>query len=397
MAPHTPASSIVRRAAFWAVAVVAVGYFPLAFSYTWHLFVPDAPALQDELQAAVVSPDFASGRGSVVALRAEEYAAQRVVLLVHTATGASALVLAVLQLATRLRARRPALHRWTGRAYLLLMTTSMLAAYAFLLDAPAAAYFGGTAFDLQLWVLASSTVATAALAFAAIRRRDVAGHRAWITMNISFMLTAPLLRIIWTALGRIDHDLELMMAIDLGASGLGVLAPGAGAVALLLASGPGRRVVAPAARQPVARQPVARQYVALLVASLAGSLWLAERFAGLPSGTPVALVLLGHLVPAWCLLLGCLAGALRAGRADRGEQEVRWRWLAWGAALSTPAAAATSVLASEVYGPVDGFLAGQMVGASGPIFLAFVLVLHAGRRPVTAGLPSAEAATASVA
>lgn len=366
----TRGSSTVRRVTFWVVAVLAVGYFPLAFTSTWHLFVPDAPLLQDELQAAVVSQDFAFGHGSVVALRAEEYAAQRVVLLVHTVTGAVALVLAVAQFPARLRARRPVLHRWTGRAYLVLVAASMLAAYAFLLDAPAAHYFGGTAFDLQLWVLASATVGTAALAFVAIRRGDVAGHRAWITLNLSFLLTAPLLRLVWTALGRIDRDLELMMAIDVGASGLGVIAPGAGAVALVLTSARGDRTgVTPGA---------VRQYAAVAVVSLAGSLWLAGRFAELPSGTPVSLVLLGHLVPAWGLVLVCLAGAARAGREARGDAERRWRWLAWGAALATPAAAATGVLASPVYGPVDGFLAGQMVGASGPVFLAFVALLPAG-------------------
>lgn len=389
MADATRRSWTLRRASFWLAAAVTVGYFPLAFTYTWHLFVPGAPSLQDELQAAVVSRDFAVGHGSVVALRAEEYAAQRVVLLVHTITGSTALVLAMLQFPTRIRARLPGLHRWTGRAYLLLMATSMLAAYAFLLDAPAAAYFGGTAFDLQLWVLASSTVGSAALALAAIRRGDVAGHRAWITLNISFMLTAPLLRLIWTVLGRVDRDLEVMMGIDVGASGLGVVAPGAGAVALVLASGRGRRV-------PVA-PGVVRQYAALGAASLAGSSWLVARFADLPEGTPVALVLLGHLLPAWCLVLACLVAAVRAGRASWGEQERHWRWLAWGAALSPAAAAATSVLASPVYGRVDGFLAGQMVGASGPVFWAFVLVLHAARPAPSAQGPAAGAPTAAVA
>ncbi|HWJ10575.1 MAG TPA: DUF2306 domain-containing protein [Nocardioides sp.] len=386
----TRGSSTVRRVALGAVVLVTVAYFPLAFTYTWHLFVPDAPRLQDELLAAAVSHDFAFGHGSVVALRAEEYAAQRVVLLVHTVTGATALVLALPQLSARLRARRLVLHRWTGRAYLLLMATSMVAAYAFLLGAPSADYFGGTAFDLQLWVLASATVASAALAFVAVRRGDVVGHRAWITLNISFMLTAPVLRVVWTALGRLDRDLELMMGIDMGASGLGVLAPGAGAVALVLASGRGARsAVAPG---------VARQYAAVLAVSLAGSLWLAVRFAQLPPGTPVALVLVGHLLPASCLVVGCLAGAVRAARDGHGDQELRWRWLAWGAALATPAAAATGVLATAVYGPVDGFLAGQMVGASGPIFLAFVALLHAGRRPVGPDAPEpADAEVAAVA
>ena len=81
----------LSRIGFWVVALVAVGYFPLTFTYFWHEFAPGAPMLQDELQGAVVGHDFAFGHGSVAQLRAEEYAANRVVMLVHTTTGALAL------------------------------------------------------------------------------------------------------------------------------------------------------------------------------------------------------------------------------------------------------------------------------------------------------------------
>src|SRR5690349_316649 len=37
----------LSRVGFWVVALVAVGYFPLAFTYFWHYFVPGAPMLQD--------------------------------------------------------------------------------------------------------------------------------------------------------------------------------------------------------------------------------------------------------------------------------------------------------------------------------------------------------------
>ncbi|WP_207006837.1 DUF2306 domain-containing protein [Nocardioides aromaticivorans] len=361
----------LSRVGFWVVALVAVGYFPLAFTYFWHYFVPGAPMLQDELQGAVVGHDFAFGHGSVAQLRAEDYAANRVVMLVHTTTGAIALALAMVQFSPRLRARRPAVHRWTGRVYLVLMTTSMLAAYAFLLSADEIDYFGGTAFDLQLWGLATTTTLSAVMAFVAIRRRDVAGHRAWIMLNLSFMLTAPLLRVLWVALGRLDGDLELFMSLDVGSSTLGVIAPGAGAVAVMLTQRPGARTaVAPSA---------VRQYVAVVVLSAAGSLWLLDLFGRLPEGAPTSMVWAGHLVPAWCLLAVCLAGAARAGRDGRGRREQRWRWLAWGAAGATPATALSVVAASAVYGTVDGFLAGQMMGAAGPILLAFVLVVRDGR------------------
>lgn len=378
----------LSRIGFWVVALVAVGYFPLAFTYFWHQFAPGAPMLQDELQGAVVGHDFAFGHGSVAQLRAEEYAANRVVMLVHTTTGALALALAMVQFAPRLRAGRPAVHRWTGRAYLVLMATSMLTAYAFLVASEPVDYFGGTAFDLQLWGLATTTTGSAAMAFLAIRRRDVAAHRAWIMLNISFMLTAPLLRILWVALGRLDRDLELFMSLDVGSSTLGVIAPGAGAVAVLLTQRRGpRSAVASSAR---------RQYAAAVVLSAAGSLWLLDLFGRLPAAAPTSMLWAGHLLPAWGLLAVCLAGAVRAARDGRGRRERRWRWLAWGAAAATPAAALSVVAATAVYGTVDGFLAGQMLGAAGPILLAFVVVVRDGRvvpdsRRVAAPEPTAVA------
>lgn len=363
----------LSRVGFWIVALVAVGYFPLAFTYFWHYFAPGAPMLQDELQGAVISHDFAFGHGSVSQLRADDYAANRVVMLVHTTTGAIALALAMVQFAPRLRAARPAVHRWVGRAYLALMATSMLAAYAFLLDADVIDYFGGTAFDLQLWGLATTTMVSAAMAFVAIRRRDVAAHRAWIMLNISFMLTAPLLRVLWVGLGRLDRDLELFMSLDVGSSTLGVIAPGAGAVALMLTQRAGpRTAVASTAR---------RQYAAAVALSAAGSLWMVDLFGRLPEEAPTSMLWAGHLIPAWALLAVCLAGAVRAGRDGRGRREQRWRWLAWGAAAATPAAALSVVVATVVYGTVDGFLAGQMLGAAGPILLAFVLVVRDGSAP----------------
>ncbi|WP_162260271.1 DUF2306 domain-containing protein [Nocardioides sp. Root190] len=370
---------------FWVVALTALAYFPLAFTYFWHFFVPGAPILQDELQGAVVGHDFAFGHGSVVQLRAEDYAAHRVVMLVHTTTGAAALALATIQFSARLRATRPALHRWVGRVYLALMTTSMLAAYSFLLLSDPIDYFGGTAFDLQLWGLATTTTGSAAMAFLAIRRRDLTGHRAWSMLNISLMLTAPLLRVLWVALGRIDDDLELMMSLDVGSSALGVIAPGAAALAFMLTQRAGRT-------SPVSTT-AARQYAAAVLVSAAGALWLADLFGRMPDRAPGSMLVLGHLLPAWVLLATCLVGAARAGRSGRGIREAQWRHFAWGVAWATPATAASVVLASSVYGVVDGFLAGQMLGAAGPVLLVFALVVRSAS--ATGPRPMPEAALSS--
>lgn len=45
----------------------------------------------------------------------------------------------------------------------------------------------------------------------------------------------------FVALGRLDRDLELFMSLDVGSSMLGVIAPGAGAIAVLLTQRSGPR------------------------------------------------------------------------------------------------------------------------------------------------------------
>jgi uncharacterized membrane protein len=115
----------------------------------------------------------------------EYYWPRRLWLLTHTVAGLLATLLGPLQFIQPLRVRYPAMHRFTGKVYLtavLVAATSALwlAATVKLGDAypwTSHSYQAGLVVGAGLWLL------TGAKAYFAIRRRDIARHRAWMIRN----------------------------------------------------------------------------------------------------------------------------------------------------------------------------------------------------------------------
>jgi uncharacterized membrane protein len=106
------------------------------------------------------------------------YWSRRFWLLAHTVGGLLAILLGPLQFNRTLRLQRPQLHRFTGKVYLLAVATA--ATCAFVLAATSqisVSYEWGLIFGASLWL------ATGGFAYAAIRRRDVTRHRAWMVRN----------------------------------------------------------------------------------------------------------------------------------------------------------------------------------------------------------------------
>ena len=359
------------RVLFWAVAVMAVLYVPLAVSYMWHFFDAGAPRLQDSLTAAINGREYAVGEHSVMWARGHDYGSHRVVMLLHTSLGGLALGLSMLQFSGRLRTRRPRVHRRVGRAYLALMTASMLFAITFLVLSAPVDYTGGTGFDLQLWALAGATLFSGWYALFAIRRRDVITHRAWMSMSIAFMMTAPLLRVVWIGLAPVLPDADLLMNLGAGAIMLGVVAPAGAAVAFMLTH---------RARQTTpGRVPAGRRNAGLVALAALGSVAFVLRFQPLPDAIPASIPAL-HVIPAWGYLAICAAGAHAARRNQDAVRERRWSWLMTGAAAAPITSVIVGIIAGVVYGPVDGYMVGPMVGAPVPIMLTFALVVHQASR-----------------
>jgi uncharacterized membrane protein len=111
-------------------------------------------------------------------------------LYVHIAGGATALALGALQFWRGLRARAPRLHRWIGRVYLVGVAVGSIGG---LVIAPTSSagfvgFFGFSALAV-LWLV------TGWRAYRAIRRGDVAAHRAWMIRNYALTYSAVTLRI----------------------------------------------------------------------------------------------------------------------------------------------------------------------------------------------------------
>jgi uncharacterized membrane protein len=115
----------------------------------------------------------------------EYYWSRRFWLLAHTIAGLLATLLGPLQFHRGLRARHPALHRLTGKVYLTAVLVAALCALALV----ATVRFGeaypwaSRAYQWALVLGAGLWLTTAAIAYAAIRRRDIARHREWMIRN----------------------------------------------------------------------------------------------------------------------------------------------------------------------------------------------------------------------
>lgn len=111
------------------------------------------------------------------------------VLVTHVVTAGTAILLGGLQLVPRIRARRE-MHRWTGRAFLGLGTAAFVGTglpLALTAETPFARV--GLTVPVLLWPV------LAVAGWRAIRRRDVAAHRAWMSRLYAvtfFAITARL-------------------------------------------------------------------------------------------------------------------------------------------------------------------------------------------------------------
>ena len=121
------------------------------------------------------------------------YLANLAPLLLHIAGGTVALAVGPFQFLGGLRARAPRLHRALGRVYLgaVLMTAAGGLGLARIAQ-------GGPMARLGFAALALALLATTAIALAAILRRRVKTHRAWMMRSYSLIFTAVTFRL-WLA------------------------------------------------------------------------------------------------------------------------------------------------------------------------------------------------------
>jgi uncharacterized membrane protein len=120
-----------------------------------------------------------------------------------------ALAVGPFQFLDRLRGRHPRMHRWMGRAYLLL---------GVLVGGLAGLYLsqfahGGPVAQLGFGALALAWLYTGARAFDAIRRQEFAAHRRWMTRNYALAFAAVMLRLYLPAAVIAGVDFAIAYAV----------------------------------------------------------------------------------------------------------------------------------------------------------------------------------------
>ena len=109
----------------------------------------------------------------------------------HMAAGSFVLALALLQFSTRLRSRRPRLHRWSGRIILAMVMGAALSGMYFAVVAP----IGGRLETGAGLLFGGFFVAAAALGWRAIRRGRPAAHREWMIRMFAAALAVAVMRV----------------------------------------------------------------------------------------------------------------------------------------------------------------------------------------------------------
>ncbi len=111
-------------------------------------------------------------------------------LFVHIFSGGIALILGPFQFLSRLRQRRPVLHRWMGRIYLLSILLGGLSAF---LIAPG--MISGLVGEFGLIALATLWLWTGFMAYTNIRAGNVETHREWMIRNYALTFAAVTLHL----------------------------------------------------------------------------------------------------------------------------------------------------------------------------------------------------------
>jgi uncharacterized membrane protein len=129
-------------------------------------------------------------------------------LLVHVVSAATALLVMPFQFTTRLRLRRPGLHRWTGRIYAVAVLLGGLSGIKLALGG-----IHGPVMQSGFATLGALWIATTFVAIMAARRRDLAAHRRWIVYSAALTFAAVTLRLQIPTLDALGYDYDVFYPV----------------------------------------------------------------------------------------------------------------------------------------------------------------------------------------
>lgn len=176
------------------ILLVALGIASVALRWA---FPADAAAQAEPLRDRIFAMlHLATGamaeRRSELARFDGRYQAHPIAVLAHIVPGGIFIALLPVQLSRPIRARFPALHRWTGRLLVTLTVVIGAAALFFGIGMP----FAGPAEAILVTLIAAWFFTALIRAYAAIRRGDVASHREWMLRAVAIVVGISVVRVV---------------------------------------------------------------------------------------------------------------------------------------------------------------------------------------------------------
>jgi hypothetical protein len=310
-----------RRVALIAVVTVSVAYAPIAMTELWPYADENAPAIGETLLAAMVSPSYVA---DALATRIGPYGRSLIPLVVHSVLGGLLMLLGPAQLLTAVR-RRLRLHRALGVLYALTAYGSMASAGVYLARTAPADAFSGAAFWVVLGTILAGTVLAVTFGVLAVLGGLPDLHQRWLLLSYGFLMTAPLLRLEWSALPLLMPGASMAEVNRVAIMQLGTLVAFG---ALLASRALDRRRRVTGLTGSWAPWPV------LVAAHLAGGLALLWIVPGAGWGEETVPLLVGYLVPLALMYAALLWRALTAEGWPREEWRIHLTALCLSPALS---------------------------------------------------------------
>jgi hypothetical protein len=126
----------------------------------------------------------------------------------HNLMGGLLMLFGGLQFWPALRRRHPRAHRIMGVVYVVSATLGMIAAIFHLVSTPVENIYDTFTFAFGLWMLAVGVLLSIGLSMYHLGRRQIAQHQAYMAISYGFLLTAPVQRYLWLAIGMWNPDMR---------------------------------------------------------------------------------------------------------------------------------------------------------------------------------------------
>jgi Predicted membrane protein (DUF2306) len=129
-------------------------------------------------------------------------------LAAHIALGSFCLIFGGLQFWPAFRRGQPKWHRRVGVGYFVSVQLSMIASFVYLIRTPVENILDQLFFVTGLWFLNIMVTVSLWMSLYSLAKRQYAQHQGWMWLNYGLLLSTPLLRIGWLAIGAVYPELH---------------------------------------------------------------------------------------------------------------------------------------------------------------------------------------------